>query len=137
MPRALLPSFSSQVGRHVERVGGGPSEHCCFNIQCLGNGGHGCLNLILPKLNGSSVDFCWPQAVRKVSEWNPNYLVPQCNDMPNGKAGSIWRCKLPELQGRAYNRTTGDLSMPPPRQRRGSPQSKSQAMKQQAKARAP
>ena len=119
VPRALLPAFSSQVGRHKDRVEGGPSEHCCFNIQCLGNGGHGCLNLMQPELDGRRVEFCWPRAVRKVSEWNANYLVPQCNDLPHGKAGSVWRCKLPELQGRVYNRTGGDLSMPPPRQRRG------------------
>ena len=118
IPRAILRAFSSQVGRRVGISEGGQSEHCCFNMQCLGNGGHGCLNLLAPLLNGSRVNFCWPQAARKVSEWNPNYLVPQCTDLPRGKAGSVWRCKLPELQGRVYNKTSGDLSMPPPKRGR-------------------
>ena len=112
IPRALFAAFSSQVGRRVGVSEGGRAEHCCFNMQCLGHGGHGCLNLLRPHLHGTRVHFCWPQAVQKVSEWNLHYLVPQCTDLPVGKAGSVWRCKLPELQGRAYNQTGGDLSMP-------------------------
>mmetsp|Transcript_1363 Transcript_1363/g.3512 ORF Transcript_1363/g.3512 Transcript_1363/m.3512 type:complete len:414 (+) Transcript_1363:44-1285(+) len=111
IPRNLFIMFASQLGRRVS-VSEGGIERCCFNMRCLGNGGHGCLNLLSSHLQEEGVNFCWPQAVHKVSEWNPNYMVPQCNDLPKGKAGSVWRCRLPELQGRAYNRTTGDLSVP-------------------------
>ena len=68
-----------------------------------------------------AVNFCWPQAARKVSEWNPNYMVPQCSELPHGKAHSVWRCRLPELaKGREYNRSfvADDLSIPPPRHRK-------------------
>ena len=135
MPRALLAPFSAQVGRMTPRS----SEHCCFHNGCLGQGGHGCLNLLAPAIMGGTggtggtgggggggggggdepaamagadvasfaasgrLDFCWPPMRRKVSEWNLNYHVPQCADLPGAKPGSVWRCRLPELStGRKY-----------------------------------
>jgi len=39
----------------------------------------------------------------QVSEWNHNYHVPQCADLPGRKPGSIWRCRTPALStGRPY-----------------------------------
>ena len=80
---------------------------------CLGQGGHGCLNLLAPAMGhadvasfvaSGSLDFCWPPMRFKVSEWNLNYHVPQCTDLPGRRAGSIWRCRVPGLkEGRPYD----------------------------------
>ena len=51
-----------------------------------------------------SLDFCWPPMRFKVSEWNLNYHVPQCTDLPGRRAGSTWRCRVPGLkEGRPYD----------------------------------
>ena len=112
VPRALLGAFSNTIGtRAVGR------EHCCFSGGCLGQGGHGCLNLLAPAMGAASVasfvadgqvDFCWPPMRFKVSEWNHNYHVPQCADLPGRKPGSIWRCRIPALStGRPYQEEIG------------------------------
>ena len=59
--------------------------------------------LLTHLLTHSQVDFCWPPMHFKVSEWNHNYHVPQCTDLPGKKPGSIWRCRIPALStGRPY-----------------------------------
>jgi len=111
VPRALLTPFSQQVGRVTSRS----KEHCCFHPWCLGQGGHGCLNLLTPAIMRAAdadvasfaasgrLDFCWPRMQTKVSEWNLHYQVPQCTDLPGAKPGSVWRCRLPTLShGREY-----------------------------------
>ena len=66
VPRALLGAFSRTIGT---RAAG--REHCCFSGGCLGQGGHGCLNLLAPAMGAvggsvasfvaaEQVDFCWP-----------------------------------------------------------------------------
>ena len=105
----MLGAFSRTIGT---RAAG--REHCCFSGGCLGQGGHGCLNLLAPAMGAvggsvasfvaaGQVDFCWPPMHFKVSEWNHNYHVPQCTDLPGKKPGSIWRCRIPALStGRPY-----------------------------------
>ena len=109
VPRALVAAFSQTIGTHAKG-----REHCCFSGGCLGQGGHGCLNLLAPAMGAvggsvasfvaaGQVDFCWPPMHFKVSEWNHNYHVPQCTDLPGKKPGSIWRCRIPALStGRPY-----------------------------------
>ena len=76
VPRALLDAFSRTIGTRAPG-----REHCCFSGGCLGQGGHGCLNLLAPAMGAAGgtvasfvaagqVDFCWPPMHFKASEWN-------------------------------------------------------------------
>ena len=79
VPRALFAAFSQTIGTHAKG-----REHCCFSGGCLGQGGHGCLNLLAPAMGAAGgtvasfvaagqVDFCWPPMHFKASEWNHSY----------------------------------------------------------------
>ena len=80
MPRALLAAFSKTIGTSAPARAQRQAEHCCFSSGCLGQGGHGCLNLLAPAMSGAGgtdgtvasmvaagqVDFCWPPMRFKV-----------------------------------------------------------------------
>jgi len=117
LPRKLIPAFSAQVGVGLSYK----DMRCCFTQRCLDGSGHGCLNLLAPHIGSvHNVQFCWPQPPKgqTLSWWNPNYAVPQCNDLPGDKPGSMWRCKADAATsyGRNYSRQSErlDLSYHPP-----------------------